>query len=347
MAITILRSTPLYFFTTSIVMRRKRSRTASSSPQYGRVIWAEEKTARGSRIVGKVAHSPRTPRVKKWATPKKRKLEVSPITLPELEAGYCSSPGPAIPIEFKKSSGKAGFIAWCHFTTTDQTQTTRDMLQEWLPQRDSIISEILDLGAPPASKSCFQCQTQQGRFRCKECFSWALLCRSCCFAAHRNAPFHHIEKWTGKFFDATSLNKEGFVLHLGHHGDVCPERTIGGDGQEAQLGSSDEEEGGKQSSHNLVVVDISGVHQLQISWCHCGTAVDPHLQLLRNRLFPASFKRPSTAFTFAVLDYFHIDAVECKTSASSFFSKLRRLTDGSNPQSIPVSPLLLLKLLQL
>jgi hypothetical protein len=36
------------------------------------------------------------------------------------------------------------------------------------------------------------------------------------------------------------------------------------------------------------------------------------------------------------LDYFHIDSMECKTSASSFFSKLRRLTNSSNPLSVPV-----------
>ena len=34
-----------------------------------------------------------------------------------------------------------------------------------------------------------------------------------------------------------------------------------------------------------------------------------------------------------------MDAVECKTSASNFSNKLRRLTDFSSPQSVPVSRL--------
>lgn len=121
--------------------------------------------------------------------------------------------------------------------------------------------------------------------------------------------------------------------------------------QEAQPGSSDEDEDEeededgtplagweKRNRQCLVIVDTLGVHQLQTNWCQCKTAPEPHIQLLRNRFFPASIKRPSTAFTFSVLDYFHIDTVECKTSASSFFSKLRRLTNSSSPHSVPVCP---------
>jgi hypothetical protein len=42
-------------------------------------------------------------------------------------------------------------------------------------------------------------------------------------------------------------------------------------------------------------------------------------------------------FTFDVLDNFYIDAMECKTSAGSFFSKLRRLTSNGFPEQVPVS----------
>jgi hypothetical protein len=219
---------------------------------------------------------------------------------------------------------------------------------EWLPYRGSYISEILDLEKPPADQVCMRCQSEQGHFRCKECFSQALLCRSCCFTIHHNMPLHHIEKWTGQFFDATSLNQEGFTLFLGHNGEPCPADQRERDEQEAQPWSLDEDGGEaegdgvplagweKQDRHCLVIVDTSGVHQLRISWCRCENAAEPHIQLLRSRFFPASIKRPSTAFTFSLLDYFHIDSVECKTSASSFFSKLRRLTNGSSPHSVPV-----------
>ena len=49
-----------------------------------------------------------------------------------------------------------------------------------------------------------------------------------------NAPLHHIEKWTGKFFDATSLNQEGFILYLGHGGELCPAGYIEKDGKETK-----------------------------------------------------------------------------------------------------------------
>jgi hypothetical protein len=87
----------------------------------------------------------------------------------------------------------------------------------------------------------------------------------------------------------------------------------------------------------MVIVDVSGVHQLIVNWCCCGGVPDYKMQLFQHRLFPSSTLRPSTAFTFALLEYFHVDAVECKTSASNFFSKLRRLTDFTSPQSVPVS----------
>ena len=100
----------------------------------------------------------------------------------------------------------------------------------------------------------------------------------------------------------------------------------------------------KQDRQCLVIVDTSGVHQLHIGWCWCKAAAEPHIQLLCNCYFPASTKRPSTAFTFSLLDYFHIDSVECKTSALSFFSKLQRLTNSSSPHSVPVRPVKLLRL---
>jgi hypothetical protein len=87
----------------------------------------------------------------------------------------------------------------------------------------------------------------------------------------------------------------------------------------------------------MVVVDCGAVHQRCIQWCHCSDAPERHIQLLQHGLYPASLHRPKTAFTFQVLQYFWIDAVECKTSAMNFFSKLHRLTNYSMPHRVPVS----------
>ncbi|KAG1828201.1 hypothetical protein EV424DRAFT_1344918 [Suillus variegatus] len=66
-----------------------------------------------------------------------------------------------------------------------------------------------------------------------------------------------------------------------------------------------------------------------------GAEKDRHLHLLKAKLFPASITRPQSAFTFDVLDNFLIDALECKTSAMSFYQKLRRFTNNAFPHTIP------------
>ena len=221
------------------------------------------------------------------------------------------------------------------------------MLSESLLSRDVYISEILDQEQPPANEICPKCLSKRGLLRCEDCFSRQMLCLDCCLATHQNTPFHSIQKWTGHFFQATSLNEEGFTLNLGHSGAPCPELQLGISSQGTQAGGVVDEGSGDErtplgsrqadAKKRLVIVDVSGIHQLHIGWCRCKEAPGADIQLLRNRLFPASTANPSTAFTFKLLHYFHIDSVECKTSALSFFSKLRRLTNESSPDSVPVS----------
>jgi CxC2 like cysteine cluster associated with KDZ transposases len=60
------------------------------------------------------------------------------------------------------------------------------------------------------------------------------------------------------------------------------------------------------------------------------------MQLMMAGLFPATFRNPKTAFTFRVLENFHLDNLECKTTPSQFFSRLRRLTNDEFPNAVPV-----------
>jgi len=168
----------------------------------------------------------------------------------------------------------------------------------------------------------------------------------------------------------------GFTLYLGHGGVCCPANTTpstepgtakDGKPEVAKGGKPEVAKGGKpevaeegehdavdeillegwepRDKRTLVVVDVPGVHQLVVGWCCCQGAADHATQLFEHDLFSASTSQPSTAFSFAVLEYFHVDAVECKTSASNFFSKLRRLTNFASPQSVPVSNFILLVVL--
>ncbi|KAG2085886.1 uncharacterized protein F5147DRAFT_748656 [Suillus discolor] len=83
------------------------------------------------------------------------------------------------------------------------------------------------------------------------------------------------------------------------------------------------------------VVDRSGVHSLMIGYCKCPNACTLDKQLFAMGMFPASFSRPKSAFTFSVLDGFLLDNLECGTSAINYYSKLRRKTSSIFPHLVP------------
>ena len=89
---------------------------------------------------------------------------------------------------------------------------------------------------------------------------------------------------------------------------------------------------------HLIIVSSTGIFRRSIRWCHCATSPGQYVQLLlQAKLFPASFKNPKTAFTFEVLDHFRVDALECKTAAMNFMSKIQRIIDEVFPSKVPVS----------
>ncbi|KIK34294.1 hypothetical protein CY34DRAFT_98279 [Suillus luteus UH-Slu-Lm8-n1] len=147
--------------------------------------------------------------------------------------------------------------------------------------------------------------------------------------SHRSLPFHKIQLWIGRCFKDVALADQGFIWYLGHSGESCPRYA-------ASNICGREVEGLPCDTTPITIVHSSGVFTHNIAWCHCqGSNPQQHLQLLRAGLFPASSTRPKTAFTFEVLDHFLIDALECKTSARSFFEKLTRLTNNAFPDTVP------------
>jgi hypothetical protein len=122
------------------------------------------------------------------------------------------------------------------------------------------------------------------------------------------------------------------------------------DEEECQVGSCDEYDtaadlgfgSSKPGRHNkegnpiITVIDRSGVHEIGVTWCRCSEAPEHDMQLMMAGLFPATFQNPKTAFTFQVLEEFHLDNLECKTTPSQFFSHLRRVTNDEFPNTVPV-----------
>ncbi|KAF9442003.1 hypothetical protein P691DRAFT_682427 [Macrolepiota fuliginosa MF-IS2] len=125
-------------------------------------------------------------------------------------------------------------------------------------------------------------------FCCLECFSHTPLCSQCIIQAHWEVPFHHIQKWTGKFFTKTSLYHLGHIVYLGHAGEQCPSNS--------------------NSPNHFVIVHTNGIHHWHVLYYTCEPFIqkqDKALQLMGHELFPATIDTPQTIFTFHVLNHFH------------------------------------------
>jgi hypothetical protein len=191
---------------------------------------------------------------------------------------------------------------------------------------------MLDRESPPAERICMSCQEHDGSYRCKDCFGKNWFCKNCCIKDHAQHPFHRVQTWTGDHFTTTALKDLGLVLYLGHNGHPCPS-------QQNHLHSdiSFSTSSTSSSISNLTIVDKSGVFEHNVQWCLCPNRQSHDIILFRMGLFSASIYTPQTAFTFQCLDYFHIDSMECRTSAGNFYKKLRRLTNEIFPDEVKVS----------
>jgi CxC2 like cysteine cluster associated with KDZ transposases len=102
------------------------------------------------------------------------------------------------------------------------------------------------------------------------------------------------------------------------------------------FGSSKPEKNDNDGNPVITIIDRSGIHEIGVRWCCCPNAAERDIQLMAAGLFPATFRNPKTAFTFRVLEEFHLDNLECKTTPSQFISRLRRLTSDEFPNTVPV-----------
>jgi CxC2 like cysteine cluster associated with KDZ transposases len=228
-------------------------------------------------------------------------------------------------------------------------------MRDWKAHhRQRYLRRIVNLEAfPSASSLCNRCKLSPGLFRCNHCTGRALWCEQCCLAIHQTSPFHQPKKWNGRCFRKVDLDKMGLTIYLGHSGDPCPLlsdhravplHTPDRDGDIDMEDLNDmawvDEDRPAFVGDRMRIVDTTGIFSRRVRWCCCpdedGNPVPFDLQLLDAEIYPATSDRPSTAFTFNVLDEFAMDALECKTAALTFLSKLRRLTDPVFPLATPV-----------
>ncbi|KAG2100186.1 uncharacterized protein F5147DRAFT_582246, partial [Suillus discolor] len=223
-------------------------------------------------------------------------------------------------------------------------QSPNDYLQEWKFRMNDYLRILHEQEAPPEDKKCCVCGSKSTVYRCYNCLGDPVFCLKCCRNEHWRLPFHKIAKWNGGFFEEMSLTKIGMEIYLGHQGMPCP-----------ALGDIHEWEDTDEPIYQLAedfptivelpflnrkqcitVVDKSRVYSIMIRFCQCLNACTPDKQLFKMGMFPASFTRPKTAFTFLVLDGFALDNLECGTSAMNYYNKLRRMTSSISPHLVPV-----------
>jgi hypothetical protein len=99
---------------------------------------------------------------------------------------------------------------------------------------------------------------------------------------------------------------------------------------------------GRSGNPLLTVVNCQGVFTMEVLFCACSNRQSKEEQLLGTHLFPATFKQIETVFSFAVLDNFLVDNLECKTTAQQYFSKLQSMTSTMFPDYVQVCPAILI-----
>jgi hypothetical protein len=117
-----------------------------------------------------------------------------------------------------------------------------------------------------------------------------------------------------------TLKSLGFVIQLGHAGSHCPCPSM--------------------CYSDFVVLDISGLHTVNVRFCECPNVdggLHTRFQLLRFGWFPSTVTRPKSAFTFDVLDTFHLLTLQGKTSVYDFYYTMAHKSDNTGLLQMKVS----------
>jgi hypothetical protein len=86
----------------------------------------------------------------------------------------------------------------------------------------------------------------------------------------------------------------------------------------------------------VTVVHTNGFHSLPAVWCSCaGRQEHRDLLLLDQHLYPSSYDRIKTVFTFDLLNDHRQNYLECKSSHYQYHNQLRRKTCPQCPEAAP------------
>ncbi|KAH9012129.1 hypothetical protein EDB85DRAFT_1877901 [Lactarius pseudohatsudake] len=235
-------------------------------------------------------------------------------------------------------------------------------MSQWIDIRSRYLHLLLEMEGLTSAPKCSVC-TKSMKIKCSDCIGGNYFCKDCCLQSHMRSPFHRMSHWTGSHFAPISLMLLGFKLCLGHDGKPCPLTEedapssgaplpplhapeymegisdtlfdLSGDMLDPSDGYTRRTRTAKSGNPLITIVNQTGVFDMDVLFCICPNAGANDEQLLQAGLFPSTFKRIETAFTFTVLDDFLADNLECKTTAQQYYSKLQSITNRMFPHHVP------------
>ncbi|KAJ7161942.1 hypothetical protein C8R43DRAFT_880650 [Mycena crocata] len=210
-------------------------------------------------------------------------------------------------------------IVFCRGSQNADTRVQDLPFQTWVEFRDQYLDEMLRLegrGDAAVYSTCGGCGTANPAFRCENqaCFGAEMFCQTCVVARHQVLPTHWLQEWKGTHFERVGLAQLGLIFQLGHTtGAAC--MTI------------------RLAKKKFTVIDVTGIHTVNVQFCHCDGRIKHWQQLMRVAWWPATVRDPSTCATFAVIRLFQNMNCLGKLSGYHFLRSLELLTnaDGLNP----------------
>ncbi|KAK7005420.1 CxC2 domain-containing protein [Favolaschia claudopus] len=134
---------------------------------------------------------------------------------------------------------------------------------------------------------------------------------------HAALPTHWVQEWNGCFFERRLLKSLGLVIQLGHPvGYSCASSS--------------------KAIKTFTVIDISGIHNVDVNFCDCDSRLERRQQLMRACWWPATARDPQTVGTFAVIRLFHLLNCLGKLSSHDFLRSLEMLTNSDGLTPLPV-----------
>ncbi|KXJ21046.1 uncharacterized protein LOC110232517 [Exaiptasia diaphana] len=192
-----------------------------------------------------------------------------------------------------------------NFGITNYEKRQITLNKKWTDIRKTVLKSFVKDCHMPVGQECVVCGSEPAVLKCEDCGSRQFYCLICGHSLHKSRnQFHVLELWKGRTFVPYFIE-----------GDVLATHTCS-----------------SANAKNIVCIDEHGnQHAKKVSFCSCESAV---VTLVRLRLWPATPDRPSTAFSFKLMDLVSSVFLHCKVSLKEFTECLESLRKPLHPRLV-------------